>query len=206
MVRTLLAASLLSLSDTALGQVEDGQFTVRLQTVASGLTAPVQAKAPPDGTDRLFIVDQTGTIRIFENGALLPTPFLNVAALLAPLAFADDAKDKAKAPVGTWKKADGELVLEFVDKETLKIQPHGAKADITIECSYSVGKDGVLKVKITGHEAKDEIKKKLKEVAPVGTDLSFKWTADGNTASLDDLEGKNADGLKSHLEGKFEKK
>ena len=85
MVRTLLAASLLSLFGTALGQVEDGQFTVRLQPVVSGLTAPVQAKAPPDGTDRLFIVDQTGTIRILENGVLLPTPFLNVAALLAPL-------------------------------------------------------------------------------------------------------------------------
>lgn len=129
-----------------------------------------------------------------------------VAALLAPNVVADDAKDKPKSPAGTWKKADGELVLEFVDKETLKIQPHGGKADIAIECSYAIGKDGVLKVKITGHEAKDEIKKKLKEVAPVGTELSFKWAADGDKATLDDVEGKNADGLKSHLEGKFEKK
>lgn len=129
-----------------------------------------------------------------------------VAALLAPFALADDAKDKPKSPTGTWKKADGELVLEFVDKETLKIQPHGGKADITIACSYTAGKDGVLKVKITGHEAKDEIKKKLKEVAPVDTELSFKWLVDGDKATLDDVEGKNADGLKTHLEGKFEKK
>lgn len=129
-----------------------------------------------------------------------------VAALLAPLALADDAKDKPKSPVGTWKKADGELVLEFVDKETLKIQPHGDKVNLAIECSYTVGKGGVLKVKVTGHEGKDEFKKKLKEVAPIGTELSFKWAADGDKAIIEDVDGKNADGLKTHLEGKFEKK
>lgn len=86
MVRTLLAASLLSLSaGSALAQVPDGPFVIRLEQVASGLTAPVQAKAPNDGSGRLFIVDQAGTVRIFHNGALLPTPFLNITALLSPL-------------------------------------------------------------------------------------------------------------------------
>ncbi len=90
MVRTLSIASLVSLcsaalSSTASAQVVNGQYVVRLEQVASGLAAPVQAKSPNDGTGRLFIVDQTGTIRILQNGSLLPTPFLNITALLAPI-------------------------------------------------------------------------------------------------------------------------
>ena len=129
-----------------------------------------------------------------------------VIALLAPLILADDKKEAKPSAVGTWKKADGNLVLEFVDKETLKIQPHGDKENIAIECSYSVGKGGVVKAKITGHEGKDEIKKKLKEVAPVGTEFTFKWAVDGDKATIEEMEGKDVDGLKSHLEGKYEKK
>ena len=128
-----------------------------------------------------------------------------VLALLVPLVLADD-KEAKPTTAGTWKKADGNLILEFVDKETLKVQPHGDKENIAIECSYTVGKDGVVKVKITGHEGKDEIKKKLKEVAPVGAEFTFKWAADGDKATIDEVDGKNVDALKSHLEGKFEKK
>ena len=130
-----------------------------------------------------------------------------VAALLAPFATtADDKKDAKPTTAGTWKKADGDLILEFVDKATLKIQPHGDKVNLAIECSYTVGKDGVVKVKITDHAGKDEFKKKLKEVAPVGTEFTIKWAADGDKASVDELDGKDAEGLKSHLEGKYEKK
>jgi hypothetical protein len=130
-----------------------------------------------------------------------------LTALLAPLALADDKKDDGKkAPAGTWKKAEGELVIEFVDKETLKFQPHGDKADIAVECSYTVDKGGVVKAKITGHAGKDEFKKKLAEVAPVGTEFSLKWVADGDKASVDEVGGKDVDSLKTHLEGKYEKK
>ena len=54
-----------------------------LQTarVASGLNRPIFVTAPP-GDDRLFIVEQRGVIRILQNGALLPTPFLDINALI----------------------------------------------------------------------------------------------------------------------------
>ncbi len=41
---------------------------------------PVQAKSPPGRPDVLFIVEQSGNIVIYENGALLPTPFLDVSS------------------------------------------------------------------------------------------------------------------------------
>lgn len=56
-----------------------GGTGVRLQEVAAGLDAPVYVTAPP-GDARLFIVEQPGRIRVWENGALLPTPYLDITA------------------------------------------------------------------------------------------------------------------------------
>ncbi len=46
--------------------------------VASGLTAPIFVTAAPGDLDRLFVVEQTGVIRIIRDGALLATPFLDI--------------------------------------------------------------------------------------------------------------------------------
>jgi glucose/arabinose dehydrogenase/Ca2+-binding EF-hand superfamily protein len=50
-----------------------------LQEVARGLSRPVFMSQLP-GDDRLFVTEQTGTIRILLNGALLPTPFLDISS------------------------------------------------------------------------------------------------------------------------------
>ena len=55
---------------------------VELETVASGLTAPVGLTHAGDGSGRLFIVEQTGQIRVVEDGTLLATPFLDISGLL----------------------------------------------------------------------------------------------------------------------------
>ncbi len=47
------------------------------ELVASGLNRPVYVAAPP-GDDRLFIVEQKGTIQLLKDGAILPTPFLDI--------------------------------------------------------------------------------------------------------------------------------
>ena len=57
----------------------DGPVPVGLQEVASGLAFPLYLTAPA-GDPRLFIVEKGGTIRIVQNGALLPTPFLDFSA------------------------------------------------------------------------------------------------------------------------------
>jgi glucose/arabinose dehydrogenase len=57
----------------------DGPVPVGLQAVASGLAFPLYLTAPADDP-RLFIVEKGGTIRIVQNGALLPTPFLDFSA------------------------------------------------------------------------------------------------------------------------------
>jgi glucose/arabinose dehydrogenase len=59
---------------------------IGLQLVAGGLVAPVKLVPAPDGTGRLFVVDQIGEIRLIDAaGALLPTSFLDVRARLVTL-------------------------------------------------------------------------------------------------------------------------
>jgi glucose/arabinose dehydrogenase len=48
--------------------------------VASGLTEPVFVTNAGDGSNRLFIVQQTGQVVIFKNGSLLPAQFLDISA------------------------------------------------------------------------------------------------------------------------------
>jgi glucose/arabinose dehydrogenase len=51
----------------------------RLEPVASGLNAPLYLTSPPADLSRLFIVEQSGAIRIVKDGVLLPTPFLDLS-------------------------------------------------------------------------------------------------------------------------------
>ncbi len=46
--------------------------------MTNAINAPIGVRAPHDGTGRLFVLSQAGTIRVIENGSLLPTPFLTV--------------------------------------------------------------------------------------------------------------------------------
>ncbi len=51
--------------------------TIGLDPVATGLVQPVGITGPP-GDARLFVVEQTGKVRVIKNGALLSVPFLDV--------------------------------------------------------------------------------------------------------------------------------
>ena len=51
--------------------------------IASGLASPLHGAAPPLDPSRLFILEQAGRIRIIKNGALSPTPFLDLGSKIA---------------------------------------------------------------------------------------------------------------------------
>ncbi|MGI8785292.1 MAG: PQQ-dependent sugar dehydrogenase [Acidobacteriota bacterium] len=51
---------------------------IGLETVVSGLSSPIYVTHAGDGSGRLFILEQSGRIRIFKSGQLLATPFLNL--------------------------------------------------------------------------------------------------------------------------------
>jgi uncharacterized protein (TIGR03437 family) len=53
---------------------------LRVERLIGGLRAPVEVTHAGDGSGRLFLVEQPGVIRIWQNGALLATPFLDIQA------------------------------------------------------------------------------------------------------------------------------
>jgi glucose/arabinose dehydrogenase len=54
-------------------------FSVKLTEIASGLSQPLDVVDPDDGSGRLFIVEKTGTVRIFKDGQVGETPFLDIS-------------------------------------------------------------------------------------------------------------------------------
>jgi hypothetical protein len=119
-------------------------------------------------------------------------------------ALAPAAGDNKAIPAGVWMQAGGEVKLEFAAQDVLKFYPHGDPEVITIVCSYTRGKDARVSVKVT--ELQGKVADKAKDVIPVGLEFSFTWQAKDAAATLGDFKGEKADRLKSHLEGKYEKK
>ncbi|MCU0514310.1 MAG: PQQ-dependent sugar dehydrogenase [Anaerolineae bacterium] len=86
LIGVLLASSLLlSAEPLQLSEPPDGS-RLSLQTIVEGdLARPNYIVSAADGTNRLFLVQQVGIIRVIENGELLETPFLDVTALVPEL-------------------------------------------------------------------------------------------------------------------------
>jgi glucose/arabinose dehydrogenase len=51
---------------------------IQLQPVVAGLSSPVYLTHAGDGTNRLFIVEQAGRIKVFQPGSTAPTTFLDI--------------------------------------------------------------------------------------------------------------------------------
>ncbi len=62
--------------------IEGVDGDIGLMLYATGLTYPVGIANANDGTNRLFVVEQRGKIKIIEDGVVRPTPFLNISKLL----------------------------------------------------------------------------------------------------------------------------
>ncbi len=60
------------------------QTKIKLEKVVSGITHPLAMVQPP-GDGRMFVNDQTGRVRIIENGKVNPTPFLDVRSKIVTL-------------------------------------------------------------------------------------------------------------------------
>ncbi len=52
--------------------------SLRGRLVATGFTRLIYAASPPNDLQRMFVVEQTGKIKILRNGSVLATPFLDL--------------------------------------------------------------------------------------------------------------------------------
>ncbi|MBM4285111.1 MAG: PQQ-dependent sugar dehydrogenase [Deltaproteobacteria bacterium] len=77
----LLAWAILALPDNARALVWP---KLALQPVASGLDLPLFITHAGDGSGRLFVLERAGIVKIIKNGAVLPTPFLDIRSKVTP--------------------------------------------------------------------------------------------------------------------------
>ncbi len=77
----LVAAALAANTSGAqqLRPITSGAITINTRTVATGLQNPLEFVSANDGSGRFFVVEQGGRIRILKNGAIQPTPFLDIS-------------------------------------------------------------------------------------------------------------------------------
>jgi glucose/arabinose dehydrogenase len=77
------SASVVKPTTPAASNVVAAAPAISLSLVVGGLSSPTYVTNARDGSGRLFIVEKTGRIRIFKNGQLLATPFLNISTLVS---------------------------------------------------------------------------------------------------------------------------
>jgi len=65
--------------------VQKGTETIDLQEVATGLVAPLGLAVPDDGSNRIFVYDQGGTVTLILNGVQQSTTVLDVSQRLMKL-------------------------------------------------------------------------------------------------------------------------
>jgi glucose/arabinose dehydrogenase len=65
---------------------------ISLALVASGLVSPVALRSVPDSSGRLFVAEQTGVVRIIENGQLSPAPVLDLTDRMLSIDPDDDER------------------------------------------------------------------------------------------------------------------
>jgi glucose/arabinose dehydrogenase len=83
---SLAAVALVTVGSLVAQPKAQAPIPIKLNLVASGLTSPLWLLTAPDGTNRRFIVDQVGLVRVLtEEGNLLATPFLDVRSKLVTL-------------------------------------------------------------------------------------------------------------------------
>src|SRR5262249_15782532 len=91
LVSRSLSAAVIVLAPVAMARagqflpsIPKGNIALTLQPVATGLAAPDYGFSPPGDTGRLFVLEQSGLIRVIQNGTLLPTPALDITARTQP--------------------------------------------------------------------------------------------------------------------------
>ena len=122
--------------------------------VARNLSSPIFVTHAGDGSGRLFIVEQTGRIKILLNGSVLPTPFLNIAAKitnggergLLGLAFHPDYATNRKFYVNYTNTSGDTVVAEYLRSTGSANVADAASARIllTIDQPFSNHNGGML--------------------------------------------------------------
>ena len=127
-----------------------------------------------------------------------------VVLFMAVPALAADKVD-AKKLKGTWQREldNNKISFEFKDEKTFRcvVKPNGADDGPTVDCEYTIEKDGTINFTIT------EIDKKGAENFPnKGDKFSFKIEAGKEKLTISEFKGTDDADAKKLVEGEYTKK
>lgn len=100
-------------------QIEREVIQVELEPVLSGLSSPLYVTGATDGSNRLFLVEQGGRIKVLQPGATAPAVFLDISSRvlsggergLLGLAFHPDFRNNRRFFVNYTRQPDGATVI-----------------------------------------------------------------------------------------------
>jgi glucose/arabinose dehydrogenase len=75
-------------------EVTNGAFSVFLLPIATNMSAPLYGISPPGDTNRLFVLEQKGLVRIIQDGTLLPDSALDIQSRVSPPLNVTNANDE----------------------------------------------------------------------------------------------------------------
>jgi len=130
---------------------------------------------------------------------------LLAVAVAAGFAVAADEKKEDKAVLkGTWTKETNDLTVDvkFGKEGELAFVATAGDNGVTVNCKYTVEKDGTIKAKVKSTEEKGSFPAKPKD----DSEFTFKFKIDGKSAKLSDFEAKDLDGGKEAVEGEYSSK
>ena len=129
-------------------------ITLRLDPVADGFTKPLYLTHAGDGSGRLFVVEQAGRIMIIENGAMNPTPFLDIVSIvgssgneqgLLSVAFHPNYPENGRLFVDyTNQQGDTEIAQYTVSSDPNQADPNSGELLLTIDQPYRNHNGGQL--------------------------------------------------------------
>ncbi len=114
-MKRIIFCYVLLLSACAYGQ----NSAIQLQPITTGLSAPVLATNAHDGSNRIFIVEQTGKIKVLQPEVATATDFVNLSTKityggergLLGLAFHPDFKNNRRFFVNYTRSGDGATTI-----------------------------------------------------------------------------------------------
>ncbi len=90
-----------------------GDLKVSLEKVASGFTSPVGMACPDDDSNRIFVIEQGGKIKIVKDGAVNKEPFLDISSRLDGLNIAYSEKGLLGIAFHPLYKSNGRFFLYY---------------------------------------------------------------------------------------------
>jgi glucose/arabinose dehydrogenase len=127
--------------------------TVSLKPAYSGFEQPVLAVGAGDGSDRLFVVELTGSIRVVKADAVLPKPFLDLSNLVSSggerglfsVAFPPDYATSGLFYVDYTNASGDSVIARYrVSADPDLADPESAEVLLTVEQPYANHNGGQL--------------------------------------------------------------